>query len=151
MKRKRGHYSISAVAEMFSVHQQTIRLYEKEGLIKPKRTPGGTRIFSEEDIDQLEEIIHLTNKLGVNIAGVTQILKLKKQIAKMQNEMNKVFDQANEELDAQAQTSKQEAQESLTKLMKLKKEAQTPLIPDPTQVEAEEDIEIDSWEIEYDD
>ena len=81
MKRKKGHYSISAIAEMFSVHQQTIRLYEKEGLIKPKRTPGGTRMFSEDDIDQLEQIFHLTNKLGVNIAGVTQILKLKKQMA----------------------------------------------------------------------
>ena len=57
MKRKKGYFSISAVAEMFSVHQQTIRLYEKEGLITPKRSEGNTRLFSEEDVNRLEEII----------------------------------------------------------------------------------------------
>ena len=83
-RRKKGFYSISAVAKMFSVHQQTIRLYEKQGLITPKRSSGNTRLFSEEDIDRLEEVIHLTHTLGINLAGVEMILKLKKQIAKMQ-------------------------------------------------------------------
>ena len=80
MKRKKGFYSISAVAKMFSIHQQTIRLYEKEGLISPKRSEGNTRLFSEEDVDQLEKIIYLTHQLGVNLVGVEMILKLQKKI-----------------------------------------------------------------------
>jgi len=84
LKRKKGYFSISAVAKMFSVHQQTIRLYEKEGLINPKRSIGNTRLFSEEDVDKLEEIIYLTHQLGVNLAGVQMIFKLKKQMSKMQ-------------------------------------------------------------------
>ena len=83
MKRKKGYYSISAVAKMFSVHQQTIRLYEKEGLITPKRSEGNTRLFSEADVDRLEEIIYLTHQLGVNLAGVEMILKLEKKIEKL--------------------------------------------------------------------
>ncbi|MEX0671755.1 MAG: MerR family transcriptional regulator [Candidatus Babeliales bacterium] len=154
MKRKKGHYSISAVAEMFSVHQQTIRLYEKEGLVKPKRSAGGTRMYSEEDIDQLEEIIHLTNKLGVNIAGVTQIIKLKKQINKMQQEMNKLFDTTQAELDDQVASSKQEAEESLNQLMKIKKDTQLPQITTDIpkkEKRPQEETDIESWEIEYDD
>ena len=78
MKKQKGFYSISAVARMFSVHQQTIRLYEREGLIAPKRTPGNTRLFSEEDISKLEEIIFLTHKMGVNLAGVEIVMRLQK-------------------------------------------------------------------------
>src|ERR1700731_1447850 len=92
MKRKKGFFSISAVAKMFSVHQQTIRLYEKEGLLTPKRSTGNTRLFSEEDVNRLEEIIYLTHQLGINLAGVEMILKLKKQIHKMQKDMNKLFE-----------------------------------------------------------
>ena len=83
IKRNKGFFSISAVAKMFSVHQQTIRLYEKQGLINPERSSGNTRLFSEEDIDRLEEVIYLTHELGINLAGVEMILKLKKQIAKL--------------------------------------------------------------------
>lgn len=98
MKRKKGYFSISAVAEMFSVHQQTIRLYEKEGLITPKRSDGNTRLFSEDDLDRLEEIIHLTHVVGINLAGVEMILKLQKKIEKLQTQMNDLFAQTNQEL-----------------------------------------------------
>ena len=98
MKRKKGYFSISAVAEMFSVHQQTVRLYEKEGLITPKRSEGNTRLFSEEDLDKLEEIIHLTHTVGINLAGVEMILKLQKKIEKLQTQMNDLFAQTNQEL-----------------------------------------------------
>lgn len=91
MKRNKGYFSISAVSSMFSVHQQTIRLYEKEGLIAPKRSEGNTRLFSEEDVNRLEEIIHLTHNMGVNLAGVEMILKLQEQIKKMQQDMNELF------------------------------------------------------------
>ena len=88
------------------MHQQTIRMYEKEGLICPKRSDGNTRMFNEEDIERLEEIIYCTHTLGINLAGVEMILKLKKQIKKLQREMNDLFRQAHEELDEQAVLSK---------------------------------------------
>src|ERR1700730_8294673 len=122
MKRKKAFFSISAVAKMFSVHQQTIRLYEKEGLLTPKRSAGNTRLFSEEDVDQLEEIIYLTHQLGINLAGVEMILKLKKQINKMQKDMNKLFEQTQAELDRETETSKTAVKASMKQLMALKKE-----------------------------
>src|SRR5438445_9347574 len=103
VQRKKGYFSISAVAKMFTIHQQTVRLYEKEGLITPKRSQGNTRLFSEEDVNRLEEIIYLTHQLGINLAGVEMILKLKKQIGKMQKDMNKLFEHAQAELDQDSQ------------------------------------------------
>ncbi len=112
MKRKKGYFSISAVAKMFSVHQQTIRLYEKEGLLSPKRSEGNTRLFSEEDVDRLEEIIYLTHKLGINLAGVEMILRLQKQIKKMQREMNLLFKNAQDELSRESEISKENVREA---------------------------------------
>lgn len=120
INKKEMVFSISAVAKMFSVHQQTIRLYEKQGLIRPKRSSGNTRLFSEEDVYQLEEIIYLTHQLGINLAGVEMILKLKKQIGKMQKDINKIFSQTQEQLEHESQKSKQEAQESFKRLLQLK-------------------------------
>src|ERR1700729_1069936 len=102
MKRRKGFYSISVVAKMFSVHQQTIRMYEKQGLIAPTRSSGNTRLFSEEDVDRLEEVINLTHKMGVNLAGVEIILKLQKKIKRMQDEINKMFDATKETLDEES-------------------------------------------------
>lgn len=120
--RKKGFFSISAVAKMFSVHQQTIRLYEKEGLITPKRSEGNTRLFSEEDVDRLEEIIHLTHTIGINLAGVEMILRLQKQIKKMQKEMNQLFQKAQEELIQESALSKEIAKETAARIMYIKKE-----------------------------
>lgn len=107
MKKRKGYFSISAVAQMFSIHQQTIRLYEKEGLINPKRSEGNTRLFSEEDIDRLEEVIYLTHKMGINLAGVEMILKLQKQIKKLQGEMNSLFEATHRELEDDILETKQ--------------------------------------------
>jgi MerR family transcriptional regulator/heat shock protein HspR len=149
MKRKEAFFSISAVAKMFSVHQQTIRLYEKEGLLTPKRSAGNTRLFSEEDINRLEEIIYLTHELGINLAGVEMIFKLKKQIAKLQKEMNRAFEQTQKELEKEAETSKQLAQASAQRLVKMKKEQQShnPLIEDQESI----NVEVGNWHIEYED
>lgn len=106
MKRGKAFFSISAVSKMFSVHQQTIRLYEKEGLIQPKRSDGNTRMFSEEDIEKLEEIIHLTHQLGINLAGVEMILQLQKKMKKMQSDMNKIFAQTQNELSQETNNKK---------------------------------------------
>lgn len=107
---------------MFTVHQQTIRLYEKQGLISPKRSDGNTRLFSEEDVERLEEIIYLTHKLGINLAGVEMILKLQKQIKKLQKEMNTIFDQAQKELAHDDALLKADTQKALIELRALKKE-----------------------------
>src|SRR5579872_1612674 len=125
VRRKKGFFSISAVAKMFSVHQQTVRLYEKQGLISPKRSSGNTRLFSEEDIDQLEEVIYLTHEMGINLAGVEMILRLKKQIKKMQDEMNKLFDSTQEELDIESEKSKAIVQSSSQQLLRLKNKPAT--------------------------
>ncbi|KKQ33077.1 MAG: Transcriptional regulator (MerR family) [candidate division TM6 bacterium GW2011_GWF2_37_49] len=122
MKRKKGYYSISVVAKMFSVHQQTIRMYEKEGLFAPKRSTGNTRLFSEEDVDRLEEIIYLTHKLGVNLAGVEMILKLKKRISKLQEEMNSLLKNAQIELENDAEDYKQDVGKQAQRLMEIKTE-----------------------------
>ncbi|MBA2307151.1 MerR family transcriptional regulator [Candidatus Dependentiae bacterium] len=119
--RKKGFFSISAVAKMFSVHQQTIRLYEKEGLITPKRSEGNTRLFSEDDVDRLEEIIHLTHTIGINLAGVEMILRLQKQIKKMQREMNQVFQNAQDELNQESSLSKEIAKEAAAKIVCIRK------------------------------
>lgn len=120
MKRKKGYFSISAVAKMFCVHQQTIRLYEKEGLISPKRSEGNTRLFSEEDVNKLEEVIYMTHKLGINLAGVEMILRLQKQIKKMQKDMNTLFKNTQEELTKEGEISKNIVATMATKLANLK-------------------------------
>ena len=153
MRRKKGFFSISAVAKMFSVHQQTIRLYEKQGFLTPERSSGNTRLFSEEDIDRLEEIIYLTHQLRINLAGVEMILKLKKQIEKMKKNMNQMFDATQKELELEGETSRQLARESAEKLLTIKQQAQqerknNAIKPQPT---SQEPIDIDRWEIEYDD
>lgn len=98
MKKKKGYFSISAVSHMLDVHQQTIRMYEKLGLLYPKRSEGNTRMFSEDDIAVLEKIIHFTTELKVNLAGVEIILEMQKKIDEMQHKMNAIFIQSKEEL-----------------------------------------------------
>jgi len=147
IKRKKGYFSISAVSKMFSVHQQTIRLYEKQGLIIPKRSVGNTRLFSEEDIDRLEEVIYLTHELGINLAGVEMILKLKKQMRTMQKEMNKLFEYTNKQLDKETEASKQIIQTSTQRLLQIKQQNQE--VPEPNNQKSSQTVDIDNWEIEY--
>ncbi len=77
---RNGRYTISAVAEMFGVHQQTLRMYEREGLIDPARSEGRTRYYSEEDLERLEIIMALTRDMGVNLAGVQVIIELREKL-----------------------------------------------------------------------
>lgn len=105
---------------MFSVHQQTIRLYEKEGLINPKRSEGNTRIFSEEDVDRLEEIIYLTHEVGINLAGVDMILKLQKKIKDLQEQVNTIFNNSQRELASETEQLKQTIQQHAQRLTSLK-------------------------------
>lgn len=143
MKRKQGYFSISAVAKMFSVHQQTIRLYEKEGLISPQRSSGNTRMFTEDDVNKLEQIIYLTHQLGINLAGVEMILKLQKQIKKMQRDMNKIFKQAKNDLAQETEIRKHSIRNHAQTLLKLKKEQS--IEPSSSDSQDSED-----WKIDYD-
>ncbi len=141
MKRGKGYYSISVVAKMFSVHQQTIRMYEKEGLISPKRTDGNTRLFSEEDVTRLEEIINLTHKMGVNLAGVEIILKLQKKMLKMHQEMNKLFKQMDGEITQHKEELTADLSQQVSRLASIKKERVgsqgNPSVLDAVDLEAE--------------
>ncbi len=82
-------YLISAVAQILDIHPQTLRQYEREGLIKPSRTNGKIRLYSQKDIDNIKTVLTLTRDLGVNLAGVDIILKLNKKIEKLENDIEK--------------------------------------------------------------
>jgi MerR family transcriptional regulator/heat shock protein HspR len=84
----KAYYMISAVAQKYSIHPQTLRLYEREGLLKPSRTEGNTRLYSDDDLQRLETILSLTRDLGVNLAGVEIILNMRAKIEQMQHEVN---------------------------------------------------------------
>jgi len=92
MKRRAKGYTISAVAEHYGIHQQTLRLYEREGLLKPSRSEGNMRLYTEEDLERLELILGLTRDLGVNLAGVEVILNMREKMDQMQREFNRFFE-----------------------------------------------------------
>ena len=97
-KTGKAYYMISAVAQKYNIHPQTLRLYEREGLLKPSRTEGNTRLYSEEDLEQLETILSLTRDLGVNLAGVEIILNMRRKIEQMQHEVNEFMEYVKREL-----------------------------------------------------
>jgi MerR family transcriptional regulator/heat shock protein HspR len=94
----KAYYMISAVAAKYDIHPQTLRLYEREGLLKPSRTEGNTRLYSEEDLEQLETILSLTRELGVNLAGVEVILNMRRKMERMQHEVNEFMAYVKKEL-----------------------------------------------------
>jgi MerR family transcriptional regulator/heat shock protein HspR len=94
----RGFYMISAVALKYNIHPQTLRLYEREGLLKPSRTEGNTRLYSDEDLQELETILALTRDLGVNLAGVEIILNMRRKMDRMQREVNEFMQYVKGEL-----------------------------------------------------
>ncbi|MDE3198027.1 MAG: helix-turn-helix transcriptional regulator [Acidobacteriota bacterium] len=89
---------ISSVAEQYGVHPQTLRLYEREGLLKPSRSDGNTRLYTEDDLERLEVILHLTRDLGVNLAGVEIILNMRAKMEAMQKQIEEFVSTLNLEL-----------------------------------------------------
>lgn len=92
MKKKVKTYTISAVAELYDIHPQTLRLYEREGLLAPSRSVGNTRLYEDSDLERLEVILSLTRDLGVNLAGVEIILNMREKMDAMQREFERFFD-----------------------------------------------------------
>jgi MerR family transcriptional regulator, heat shock protein HspR len=107
-KRGKAAYMISAVAENFKIHPQTLRLYEREGLLKPSRTEGNTRLYTDGDIERLELILNLTRDMGVNLAGVEVVLNMRAKMEQMRRQMEEFVALVQREL-----MSRQEANEEI--------------------------------------
>ncbi len=105
---ERGRYMISIAAELVGMHPQTLRLYESKGLVRPSRTPGGTRLYSEADLERLRLIQRLTTELGLNLAGVEHVLRLEDELRKMQARMNRLERELRAEIASVHKTYKRE-------------------------------------------
>jgi len=107
---------ISAVAETYDIHPQTLRLYEREGLLKPSRSEGNTRLYTQEDLERLELILNLTRDLGVNLAGVEVILNMRKRLEEMQSEMQEFIEYVERELANRSPELNQRIHNALVKV-----------------------------------
>jgi len=101
-KRSRTAYTISNVASTYHIHPQTLRLYERQGLLKPSRSEGNTRLYADQDLERLELILNLTRDLGVNLAGVEIILNMREKMEEMQNEIRDFMRQVKREFAIQS-------------------------------------------------
>jgi len=115
-QRKRAAYMISAVAESYGIHPQTLRLYERQGLLKPSRTEGNTRLYTEADIERLEVILSLTRDMGVNLAGVEIVLNMREKMERMQRQMREFVDLVQREM-ATHQTSRDNIQHAIVRVI----------------------------------
>ena len=106
----RGVYMISVAAELAGMHPQTLRIYESRGLIEPERTSGGTRRYSDDDVERLRRIQELTNELGMNLAGVERVFELEEQLERMRDRMRR--------LERQAEEMEQEMREEIERVRK---------------------------------
>ncbi len=108
-RKKQGAYMISAVAEMYDIHPQTLRLYEREGLLKPSRTEGNTRLYTDSDLERLELILSLARDLGVNISGIAIILQMRERMEEMQRQMAEFVNYVRSEVMTRAQQASVDA------------------------------------------
>ena len=94
----RPRYMISVAADLVGMHPQTLRIYETKGLVRPKRTPGNTRVYSERDLERLRLIQRLTTELGLNLAGVEHVLRLEDELQRMHARLERLERQMREEI-----------------------------------------------------
>ena len=123
-KRSKAAYMISAVAEQYQVHPQTLRLYEREGLLKPSRSDGNTRLYTDEDLERLEVILKLTRDLGVNLAGVEIVLNMREKMEEMQRQIQQFVKELNTEIRAHLSPDPVASNNSLIPVIKT-----SPLVP----------------------
>ena len=117
--RSKAAYMISAVAEQYQIPPQTLRLYEREGLLAPSRSEGNTRLYTDGDLERLEVILHLTRDLGVNLAGVEIILNMREKMAAMQRQIETFVATLNQELAQRAARPAEETQHSLIPVIQM--------------------------------
>src|SRR5207237_5362634 len=110
--KSKGSYMISSVAEQYGIHPQTLRLYEREGLLKPSRSDGNTRLFTDDDLERLEVILHLTRDLGVNLAGVEIILNMREKMTEMHRQIEAFVSSLNTEMSQRTRTGASTSQPS---------------------------------------
>src|SRR6476619_1597167 len=115
-KKGKAAYMISAVADTYGIHPQTLRLYEREGLLKPSRSDGNTRLYTQDDIERLELILNLTRDLGVNLAGVEVVLNMRKRLEDMQREMQEFVEYVESEIANRSPEMNQKIQHALVKV-----------------------------------
>jgi MerR family transcriptional regulator, heat shock protein HspR len=120
-KKSKAAYMISAVAEQYQIHPQTLRLYELEGLLKPSRSDGNTRLYTEDDLERLEVILKLTRDLGVNLAGVEIILNMREKMAEMQRQIEQFVSSLNTEISQQRSRPTAEPVNSLIPVIEIKR------------------------------
>ncbi len=118
-KVRKAAFMISAVAEQYQIHPQTLRLYEREGLLKPSRSEGNTRLYTEDDLERLEVILKLTRDFGVNLAGVEIILNMRAKMEAMQQQVEEFIRTLNEELAVHIPEPSKEAHNSLIPVITL--------------------------------
>jgi len=117
--KSKAAYMISSVAEQYGIHPQTLRLYEREGLLKPSRSDGNTRLFTEQDLERLEVILHLTRDLGVNLAGVEIILNMREKMRQMQEEVENFVDTLNQEMSTRSREATPQPASGIRTLIRL--------------------------------
>jgi MerR family transcriptional regulator/heat shock protein HspR len=122
---------ISAVAEKYEIHPQTLRLYEREGLLKPSRSDGNTRLYTDEDLERLEVILQLTRELGVNLAGVEIILNMREKMSAMQAQIENFVASLNHELTKNMRPPEGESRNSLIRVARVENLTRVEL-PEPT-------------------
>ena len=115
-KKAKAAYMISAVAETYGIHPQTLRLYEREGLLKPSRSEGNTRLYTAEDLEQLELILSLTRDLGVNLAGVEVVLNMRQRIEEMKVEMAEFIKYVEQQIVNRSPEMNQKIQHALVRV-----------------------------------
>lgn len=112
-RKSKGAYMISAVAEMYGIHPQTLRLYEREGLLKPSRTEGNTRMYTDEDLERLEFILSLARDLRVNISGIAIILQMRERMEEMQRQIQDFVKYIQEEVLTRAGAAEDPSREAI--------------------------------------
>jgi MerR family transcriptional regulator/heat shock protein HspR len=117
-KKTRGKavYMISAVAEMYHIHPQTLRLYEREGLLIPSRSEGNTRQYTQEDLERLETVLNLTRELGVNLAGIQIILDMREHMKRMEEEMRAFVEFVQKNLLPRSEEARERVQDALVRV-----------------------------------
>src|SRR5271170_6058542 len=119
--KSKAAYMISSVAEQYAIHPQTLRLYEREGLLKPSRSDGNTRLYTDDDLERLEVILKLTRDLGVNLAGVEIILNMREKMSEMQRQIEDFVSSLNTEITQRARPSSTESNSSLIPVIEVKR------------------------------
>ena len=108
-RKSKGAYMISSVAEMYAIHPQTLRLYEREGLLRPSRSDGNTRLYTDEDLERLEFILNLARDLGVNMAGIAIVLQMRERMEEMNRQMQGFVDFVRTEMLTRMQQQPQQS------------------------------------------